>query len=278
MHDRNEKCHAERELRQQNEPQKFRWIRSLRAIALRGEERSLIKVFVSYSHKDEDLRDALEKHLSLLKNEGLISVWHDHKIGAGTDFAASIDANLTDAQIILLLVSSDFLASSYCWGVELKLAMRLHESRSAIVIPVILRACDWHSAPFGKLLAAPKDGKPIRSWDDVDEALYDVAVRIRTSARVLKLEQPSQIEGLSTSESSGPAKQESQQALQARIFCGRCGASVGSASRCIGTYVGHSFVTYGRHGAYCSRCGGVPGKISRCMGTFLSHNFVNAAE
>lgn len=146
----------------------------------------MIKVFVSYSHKDEDLRDALERHLALLKNEGTISIWYDRKILAGQEFAPAIDANSSDAQIILLLVSSDFLASSYCWGVEMKLAMRLHDSNAAKVIPVIIRACDWHSAPFGRILAVPKDGKPITSWPNMDEAFYDVAKQICSAAEDVK--------------------------------------------------------------------------------------------
>jgi len=141
----------------------------------------MVKIFVSYSHKDEVFREALETHLSLLKNQGIIDVWHDRLIGPGDEFGSAIDRNLADADIVLLLVSSDFLSSSYCWGIEMKTAMERHEKKNAIVIPVIIRACDWHSAPFGKLLAAPKDGKPIKSWQDSDEALYDVDRQIRTA-------------------------------------------------------------------------------------------------
>jgi hypothetical protein len=146
----------------------------------------LVKVFVSYSHGDEPLRLALEKHLSLLKNQGVIDVWNDRRIEPGQEFADTINSNLSDAQIILLLVSSDFLASSYCWGIEMNLAMQKHESGAARVIPIILRACDWHSAPFGKLMAAPRDGKPVRSWADLDEALYDVALKIRSAVESIK--------------------------------------------------------------------------------------------
>lgn len=138
-------------------------------------------VFFSYSHKDEDLRDRLETHLAMLKKQGLIDAWHDRRIKAGDEVDHSIDANLNAADVILLLVSADFLASSYCYDVEMQRAMQRHEAREARVIPVILRHCDWHSAPFGKLLAAPKDGKPIKAWSDVDEAFLDVVKQIRAA-------------------------------------------------------------------------------------------------
>lgn len=138
-------------------------------------------VFFSYSHKDEDLRDRLETHLSMLMKQGLIDAWHDRRIKAGDEVDHSIDSNLNAADVILLLVSPDFLASPYCYDVEMQRAMQRHEAREARVIPVILRHCDWHSAPFGKLLAAPKDGKPIKAWSDADEAFLDVVKQIRAA-------------------------------------------------------------------------------------------------
>jgi hypothetical protein len=138
-------------------------------------------LFFSYSHKDEDLRDQLEVHLSMLKREGLIDAWHDRKIPAGDEFDRSIDDKLEAADVILLLVSADFLASAYCFDVEVHRAMQRHQDGSARVIPVILRPCDWHNAPFGQLLAAPKDGKPVTRWTDRDEAFVDVVRQIRAA-------------------------------------------------------------------------------------------------
>lgn len=141
----------------------------------------LSTLFFSYSHTDEDLRDRLETHLAMLKRQGVIEAWHDRRIVAGDKLGGSIDRELNRADVILLLVSPDFLASDYCYDVEVKRAMERHEAGEARVIPVILRACDWHSAPFGKLLAVPTDGKPIRSWADLDEAFLDVVRRIRAA-------------------------------------------------------------------------------------------------
>jgi TIR domain len=138
-----------------------------------------IEVFCSYSHKDEELRDDLDKHLAILKRQGVISGWHDRKITAGSEWAGEIDEHLYSAQIILLLISADFLASDYCYDLEMKRAMERHRAGEARVIPVILRPVDWSGTPFGKLQALPKDGRPITSWSNRDEALKDVAVGVR---------------------------------------------------------------------------------------------------
>jgi hypothetical protein len=143
----------------------------------------LVSVFFSYSHADEVLRDQLEKQLSMLKRQGVISVWHDRRIMAGQEIDHAISDNLETAEIILLLVSSDFLASDYCYDREMTRAMERHVAGEAVVIPVILRACDWHHAPFGKLLATPTDGKPITQWPDRDQAFLEVARAIRGAAQ-----------------------------------------------------------------------------------------------
>ena len=146
-----------------------------------------IKVFYSYAHRDEPLRTELDKHLSSLRREGVIAGWHDRRIMAGTEWAGAIDAHLQRAQIILLLVSADFLASDYCYDVELQRAMARHEAGEARVIPIILRAVDWQYAPFDTLQALPQDGRPITSWPNQDEAFLDVARGIRAVAEEIAL-------------------------------------------------------------------------------------------
>ena len=141
------------------------------------------QVFFSYSHADEPLRDEIEKQLSMLRREDVIAAWHDRRISAGTEFASVIDAHVQTADVILLLVSADFLASDYCFDIEVKRAMERHDAGQAVVIPVILRACDWHRAPFGKLNATPRDGKPITQYADRDQALLEVAQAVRGAAR-----------------------------------------------------------------------------------------------
>jgi len=139
-------------------------------------------VFFSYSHADEALRDQIDKQLAMLKRQGVIETWHDRRIGAGEELDRAIDENLERSDIILLLVSHDFLASEYCYGREMLRAMERHEEGTAIVIPVILRACEWQHAPFGKLMATPPDGKPITQWQDRDQALLEVAKSVRAAA------------------------------------------------------------------------------------------------
>lgn len=140
-------------------------------------------VFFSYSHLDEAIRDQLEVHLAGLKRQGLISAWHDRKIIAGSEFENAIDENLEAAAVILLLVSPDFLNSDYCYKREMRRAMERHEKKEARVIPVIIRPCDWHDLPFGKLLCAPTDGKPVTLWPDRDQAFLDVVRAIKAALR-----------------------------------------------------------------------------------------------
>lgn len=146
-----------------------------------------LRLFYSYSHKDESLRDELETHLSILKRQGAINSWHDRKIMPGQDWKGKIDANLEDAQIVLLLISADFLASDYCYDVELKRALERQLIGSACVIPVILRACDWTAEPtISKLQALPKDAQPVMSWGNKDEAFTDIAKGIRAATELFR--------------------------------------------------------------------------------------------
>jgi hypothetical protein len=139
----------------------------------------MVKVFISYSHADEALRQELDKHLMALKRQDLIDVWHDRRITAGEEWADQIDTNLRAADVVLLLVSSDFIASSYCYEKELLEALRRHEQGKAIVIPVILRPCDWKDLPFGKLQAATKDGRPVTKYANLDDAFLEITLAIK---------------------------------------------------------------------------------------------------
>jgi TIR domain len=144
-----------------------------------------IELFFSYSHRDEDMRDELEKHLSVLRRKGVISGWHDRRILAGEEWRGQIDSHLSAARVILLLVSANFLASDYCWDVEMTTAMQKHETGEAVVIPVILRSCDWKGAPFGKLQALPTDAKPVTEWSSRAAAFENIAKGIRRVVETL---------------------------------------------------------------------------------------------
>src|SRR5713101_3195287 len=116
-----------------------------------------IKVFLSYAHEDEPLLRKLETHLSSLKRQGLISTWYDRQIFPGTNWAKVIDERLELASIILLLVSPDFLASDYCYQVEMKRALERYDACQARVIPIVIRPCDCKGTPFARLQALPTD-------------------------------------------------------------------------------------------------------------------------
>jgi TIR domain len=148
-----------------------------------------IKVFLSYSHKDDELREELSSHLSGLAHQKLIEPWHDRNIDAGGGWASEIDQNLARAEIILLLVSSDFINSRYCYSIEMREALARHEAKEVQVIPVIIRACDWQRSPLGKLQAIPRDNQAVASnrdkyardqpWLQVVKEIGKVAQQIR---------------------------------------------------------------------------------------------------
>ncbi|MGC0809817.1 toll/interleukin-1 receptor domain-containing protein [Pantoea agglomerans] len=149
----------------------------------------MTSIFVSYSHKDEQFREELEVHLAMLKREGSIDVWHDRRIVAGSEINSTIDVELERSEVILLLISPDFLASSYCFDVEVQRAMQLRSEGNCEVIPVILRPCDWQSAnaPFSKLLAVPRDGIPVSKWPDKDDAFLDIVKQLRKALEALSV-------------------------------------------------------------------------------------------
>lgn len=149
-------------------------------------QRKTIVVFCSYSHKDEKFLKKMITHLSILKRQGVIKEWWDGEIGAGEEWQQEIDEHLEAADIILLLVSADFIASDFCWGKEMTRALDRHDAGAALVIPVVLRPVDWQGgAPFSRLQALPKDGKAITLWSNREIAWVEVAKGIRKKAEQL---------------------------------------------------------------------------------------------
>jgi hypothetical protein len=150
----------------------------------RGGRRQAARLIVvlSYAHRDERLREELDKHLSALRRSALIDIWHDRKILPGTELHNEIDEHLASADLILLLVSPDFINSDYCYRREMRVAFRRHAGGHARVIPVILRPVDWAKTPIGSLLATPRDAKPVTTWHRRDDAFLEVATSIRRAA------------------------------------------------------------------------------------------------
>lgn len=146
-----------------------------------------IDIFFSYSHEDEAYRKQLEKHLAIMRRQGIITGWNDRDINAGDEWKRTISDKLESAKVILLLISADFLASDYCYEIEMKRALERHESGDAKVIPIILRSCDWKEAPFSKIQALPTDARPIDLWSNVDEAFTMVSTGIKKAITNMRL-------------------------------------------------------------------------------------------
>ncbi|HEY5004534.1 MAG TPA: toll/interleukin-1 receptor domain-containing protein, partial [Ktedonobacteraceae bacterium] len=138
-----------------------------------------VQVFYSYAHEDETLLRKLDSHLSSLKREEKIASWYDRDIRAGSDWERAIDERINTADIILLLISSDFIASNYCYSVEAKRALERHYAGEARIIPIILRPVDWQRTPLGQFQALPHDGKPLASYSDKDKACLEIVQGIR---------------------------------------------------------------------------------------------------
>lgn len=144
-----------------------------------------VEVFISYHEKDNDLREELEKHLASLQREKTITSWSDRQIVPGLDIKGEIDKSLNRAGLILLLVSSDFIASKYHWTVEVTRALERNAAGKASVIPVLLRYADWETPPIDKLSPLPRNRKPIKTWNDRDEAFLEVVKGIREEVKRL---------------------------------------------------------------------------------------------
>jgi replicative DNA helicase len=143
-------------------------------------EQPQVTVFISYSHKDERFKESLEEHLAVLRRAKKISHWSDRKIVPGTSWKSEIDHNIETSDIILLLISSSFIASGYCYEKELAVALARHEAENAVVIPIFVRPADLTDEPLMGLQGLPKDAVSVAEWSNEDLAWRDVARGLRT--------------------------------------------------------------------------------------------------
>jgi tetratricopeptide (TPR) repeat protein len=133
-----------------------------------------IQIFISYAHEDQAFRDLLGKHLASLARIGFVTQWYDGNIRAGAQWAEEIYQHLNTADIILLLVSPDFMHSDFCYHVEMTQALKRHQSGDARVLPILLRHTYWEQTPIGALRGSPRGGKPINAWRNRDQAFFYV--------------------------------------------------------------------------------------------------------
>src|SRR6516225_9388714 len=120
-----------------------------------------LQVFCCYASEDQPSLLMLKKHLKPIQYEGLITFQADIDISPGENREQKISQYLKTAQIILLLISSDFIDSNYCHSKDLILAMERHYKGDACVIPIILRPTLWYGLPFEKLQMLPTNAEPI---------------------------------------------------------------------------------------------------------------------
>ena len=137
------------------------------------------KLFISYSSKDIAYLKELEVSLAMLKRQGFISTWHDRKLTAGEEWDAKIKDELLTADVILMLLSPDFLASDYIWDIEVKTAIERHKKGTATVIPIILRPCEWEHTPFEAITTAQANTDPISTSPDRDTMWKKIVGNIR---------------------------------------------------------------------------------------------------
>lgn len=143
-----------------------------------------MKLFISYSHDDEIYMNLLVKHFSALKRIGSIETWSDKDVHAGQEWEKLIKSKLIESDIVLLLISSSYLASKYCYEIETGIAMKLYKKEKLIVIPILIRPCDWKGLSFGKIQALPKNSLPISKWENLDEAFLNVIDGIKDCIKV----------------------------------------------------------------------------------------------
>lgn len=133
-----------------------------------------VRMFISYSHADEKQREEFQKYLVMFERAGLIDVWHDRLIRPGQEWDKKISENLKSADLIVLLISQDFIFSSYCYDIEMTAAVSMHDNGDAVVVPIILDHATWEDAPFGKLQAVPKNARPLSEFDNPSKGWVEI--------------------------------------------------------------------------------------------------------
>ncbi len=152
------------------------------------------KIFISYSHKDEELKKQFETHLSGLKRQSLIDVWDDRQVLIGEKWDDKIKQKLTSSDIVIFLISSDFLASEYINEIEIKQTIDRHHANEVYLAPIFLRPCDFESSILSSFQGVPRDAKFITTWDCIDSAFLSVVQELKKLINEFKKVESSTIE------------------------------------------------------------------------------------
>lgn len=147
-----------------------------------------LQIFIAYARKDANFLDELRTHFTPLERSGKVKIWYDGKIEPGKVWEAAIKENLHSADIILMLVSADAIASDYFYEKEMTNALARHNSGTARVVPLIVRPCAWQATPLGELQALPRDGKPVSTWPDRDDAYANAVTSLLATLNSIRME------------------------------------------------------------------------------------------
>lgn len=206
-----------------------------------------LEIFICYARKDRQFLDGLRPHLMSLQRQGHISFWHDGDISAGKEWEKEIEKYLDKAQIVLLLVSPDFMASDYCYQKEMKRVIERYKRGEVRIIPILIRPVHWESSPIGIFQALPKGGKPVTSWHSPDEAFFDITTDIQKAAEELRLKADPQMLIRKYFEHKDAIEEIYRAGL---IFCPECGST---------EFTGDSMTNYTHDEIYyfskCKNCG-----------------------
>jgi hypothetical protein len=151
-----------------------------------------VKCFYSYSHTDIDFRKKLSNYLAPLRQQKKIVEWYDRYIEPGTDWNKEITDKIDSVDLIFFLITAEFLASDYSFGVEVELAFNRLKKKEAKIVPILIKPCLWDQSRFSELQIIPRDAKPITSWSSVDDAFFQVAEEIKNMVNAI-LAKPVQI-------------------------------------------------------------------------------------
>ena len=173
------------------------------------------QIFIAYSRKDSSYLNELKTHLTPLERNQTIKFWYDGKIEPGTKWEAAIKKHLHEADIILLLVSADAIASDYFYEKEMANALEKHHAGTARVVPFIIRSCAWQATPLAELQALPKDGKPVDEWSSRDAAFSNAVNSLWKIVQQARAEKTSaEDRNRETAEKQERQKKEQQRQLE----------------------------------------------------------------
>ena len=145
-----------------------------------------LDVFCCSAPEDQEMLALLVKYLSPLQRSDQITVWSAINLNSSVGWEKEFSQRLESADIILLLISPDFLASDYCYNILMKRAIERHEQGNVAVLPLLLRPTYWKNMPFAHFQMLPRNGLPLSKWPDPDDAFLEILQAIEQIASKLQ--------------------------------------------------------------------------------------------